>query len=131
MNGSRSVSLQMHMMEEDAEQLLEDLRSLERLLGGSSVGISGRERLLVSSMLCAIRGKEVAQPQLAPALKDLCFAVRGCYAESDQGNILMQVCAQAGIQNPRGWVMKMLWARAHEALAEVRTEMGKFRRRSA
>jgi hypothetical protein len=119
------------MREEDAEQLLEDLRSLERLLDGSSIGISGRERLLVSTMLCEMRGAEVSEPRLADVLRGLCFAIRGCYAESYQAAILTQVCEHAGLSCPRERAMEVLWCRAREAVAELRSEMNKFRRRSA
>lgn len=119
------------MTEEDAEQLEDDLRGLEALLDGSAVGIHGRQRLLAASLLCNLGGTVVAYPRLSKPVGALCFAVRGCYEDSEQFQLLVDVITPFGLPNVKKRAMQALWARAHEAVAELREDMDRFRRRSS
>lgn len=119
------------MKEEDADRLLDDLRLLEPLLDGNREGISGGRKVFAAALLRGMDGIKTAEPRLTHSLKALCFAVRGCYEGSNQCDLLMQVLAQTQTVNAQELAAKALWSRAHEALAELRVEMDKFRRRSS
>jgi hypothetical protein len=119
------------MKEEDAEQLTDDLRALESLLDGNAIGIHGGQRLLAASLLGELGGVIVTYPRLARSVEDLCFAVRGCYEDSRQFHLLVDLITQIGLPDVRARAMKALWARAHEAVAELREDMDRFRRRSS
>jgi hypothetical protein len=89
------------------------------------------QRLSVSALLRAMGGVKIAEPRLTHAMRALCYAVRGCYADSNQCELLMQVFENVGVADAHDRAMSALWARAHEALGELKAEMDKFRRRSS